>query len=249
MKTKLIVLVATLILISVKTFAGWYNTYNYTGLVDRYPVTFSFQIKEGYFGEPAKKHYNVIGVYKYDKLNHPIRLEGIFNQSTQEIKIYEIGTNERISATFHLNFSPQQLTGSWSRGKSKLKVDLRVVNRLSDFSDEAFDNIQILQFPSLKDYYFIGVYAKKSNATEAHMRELKIINKATNKIFQTLNFEDIETPTGNVMTIIYDNITTGKGNDFLISNQIGRVGGYLNVNFNIKNKQFVLNPEPVAEGL
>ena len=81
------------------------------------------------------------------------------------------------------------------------------------------------------------------------MRELKIINKETNETFQTLNFEPIETPTGNVMTIIYDNIMTGKGNDFLISNQIGRVGGYLNVNFNIKNKQFVLNPEPVAEGL
>lgn len=249
MKTKLIVLVATLILTSVKTFAGWYNTYNYTGLIERYPVTLSFQVKEGYFGEPEKKHYNVIGVYKYDKLNHPIRLEGVFNQSTQEIKIYEIGANNRASATFHLNFSPQQLTGTWSRGKSKLKVNLRLVNRLSDLSDEAFDDIQILQFPSLKDYYFIGIYAKKSKSTEAHMRELKIINKETNKTFQTLNFEDIETPTGNVMTIIYDNITTGKGNDFLISNQVGRVGGYLNVIFNVKNKRFVLNPEPVAEGL
>jgi hypothetical protein len=248
MKTKLIVLVVTLILTSVKTFAGWYNTYNYTGLIDRYPVTLSFQIKESYFGEPAKKHYNVIGVYKYDKVNHPIRLEGVFNQSTQEIKIYEIGTNNRVSATLHLNFSPQQLTGTWSRGKSKLKVNLRLVNRLSDRSDEAFDNIQILQFPSLQHYYFIGVYAKKSKSTEAHMRGLKIIDKATNKTFQTINFEKIETPTGNVMTIIYDNITTGKGNDFLISNQIGRVGGYLNVNFNVKNKQFVLNPEPVAEG-
>ena len=249
MKAKFFLLATAFILISVKSFAGWYKTYNYTGLVGRYPVTLSFQIKEGYFGEPAKKHYNVIGVYKYDKLNHPIRLEGVFNQSTQEVKIYEIGTNNMISATFHLNFSPQQLTGSWSRGKSKLKVNLRLVNRLSDLSDEAFDNIQILQFSSLQHYYFIGVYAKKSNSTEAHMCELKIINKETNKTFQILNFEDIETPTGNVMTIIYDNITTGKDNNFLISNQIGRIGGYLNVNFNIKNKQFVLNPEPVAEGL
>jgi len=249
MKTKLIVLVATLILTSVKTFAGWYNTCNYTGLIDRYPVTLSFQVKEGYFGEPAKRHYNVIGVYKYDKVNHPIRLEGVFNQSTQELKIYEIGTGNKVSATFHLYFSPQQLTGTWSSGKSKLKVNLRLVNRLSDLADEAFDNIQILQFPSLQHYYFIGVYAKKSNSTDAHMRGLKIIDKATNKTFQILNFEHIETPTGNVMTIIYDNITAGKDNDFLVSNQIGRVGGYLNVNFNIKNKQFVLNPEPVAEGL
>ena len=81
------------------------------------------------------------------------------------------------------------------------------------------------------------------------MRALKIMDKRTNKTFQTFNFDNIETPTGNLMTIIYDNITTGKGNSFLVSNQIGRVGGYLNVDFNVKEKQFVLDPEPVAEGI
>jgi hypothetical protein len=249
MKAKLFLLATAFILISVKSFAGWYNTYNYTGLVGRYPVTLSFQIKEGYFGEPAKKGFNIIGVYKYDKVNHPIRLEGVFNQNTQTIKIYEIGVGNKVAATFHLNFSLQQLTGTWSSSTSKLKVNLRLADRLSDRSDESFDNIQILQYPSLKNYYFIGIYAKKSESTEAHMRALKIMDKRTNKTFQTFNFDNIETPTGNLMTIIYDNITIGKGNSFLVSNQIGRVGGYLNVDFNIKEKQFVLDPEPVAEGI
>ncbi|TCD26533.1 hypothetical protein EZ456_13155 [Pedobacter psychrodurus] len=249
MKAKLIVFLATLLLTSVKTFAGWYNTYNYAGSIGRYPVTLSFQLKEGYFGEAAKKNYNVIGVYKYDKFNNPIRLEGVFNQNTHEIKIYEYGINDKVYATFHLVFSPQKLTGIWNSGKSRLNVALQLVNRLSDLSDEEFDNIEILQFPSLVNYYFIGVYAKKSKSTEAHMRALKIINKENGKIIQTLNFDNIETPTGNLMTIIYDNITTGKDNNFLISNQIGRVGGYLTVGFNRKNKRFILNPEPVAEGV
>lgn len=248
MITKFIIFLTALILTSVKTFAGWYNSYNYVGSIDKYQVTLSFQIKEEYFGEPTKKSYNVIGVYKYNKFNNPIRLEGIFDQKTQVLKIYEIGLNSQVSATFNLNFSSQKLTGSWNNGKGSLKVNLQLVNKLSDLSDEAFDDVNILQFPSLKNYYFIVVYAKKSKSTRAYMSALKIIKKESNETFQTLNFENIETPTGNVMTIIYDNITIGKGNNFLVSNEIGRVGGYLNVRFNVKDRRFVLNPEPVAEG-
>jgi hypothetical protein len=249
MKAKLIVLITLLFFTSIKTFAGWYDIYNYTGFIDRHAVTLSFQLKEGYFGEPAKKNYNIIGVYKYDRFNNPIRLEGVFNKNTQKIKFYEIGKGDQISATFSLHFSLQQLTGSWSGGKNRLKVNLNLTNRLSDLAAESFNNIQILQSPSLKDYYFEGVYAKKTEGRDASMTALKIIKKADNKIFQILDFEAVETPTGNLMTIIYDNITTGKGNDFIVSNQIGRVGGYLNVRFNPKIKRFVLNPEPIAEGV
>jgi len=248
MKAKIIVSIIVLFFTSVKSFAGWYDIYNYTGYIDRYPITLSFQLKEGYFGEPAKKSYNIIGIYKYDKFNSPIRLEGVFNQSTHEIKLNEIGSFDKISATFSLHFSSLQLSGSWSGGKSRLAVKLNLANRLSDLAAEAFDNIQILQYSSLRDYYFIGIYAKKTEARNAGMTTLKIIKKADNKIFQTLHFESVETPTGNLMTIIYDNITTGKGNNFIISNQIGRVGGYLSVDFNPKSKRFILNPEPIAEG-
>jgi len=248
MKAKLIVLITVLFLTSVKTFAGWYSTFNYKGFIDRYPVTLSFQVKEGYFGEPAKKNYNVIGVYKYDKFNHPVRLEGVFNQSTQEINIYEIAISGKVSATFKLNFSAQKLTGIWSNGKNKLTVNLNLEDKLSDISDEAFENVQILQSPSLNNFYFVGVYTKKANDKDACMTSLKIISKANNKVFQTLHFEAIATPTGNLMTIIYDNVTTGKGDDFLVSNQIGRVGGYLSVRFNQKAKRFILNPNPIAEG-
>ncbi len=81
------------------------------------------------------------------------------------------------------------------------------------------------------------------------MTALRIINKKTNTIFQTLNFENIDTPTGNIMTIIYDNVTLSNGNNFYVSNQIGRVGGYLNVSYNADKKRFILDPEPVAEGV
>ena len=248
MKAKLLILATVLIFSSVKSFAGWYDTYNYTGLIGKYPVTLSIQIKTGYFGEAAKKHYNIIGVYKYDKFNQPIRLEGFFDQHNRAMKVQEIGANGQTSATFQLSSSAQKLTGTWSNGKSKLKVELQLLDKLSDLSDEAFHNIQVLQFSSLKNYYFIGIYAKEMKSSQASMRALKIVSKETNKTFQILNFDHIERPTGCLMTIIYDNVMTVKNNDFLIYNMIGRVGGYLNVDYNIGTKRFILNPEPVAEG-
>jgi len=235
------------IFIAVKGYAGWYEVYNFTGKIDKFPVTFSLQVKPGYFGEPAKKDYNVIGIYKYDKFNNPIRLEGQFDQKTNRIEVYELDKNDKISATFSLILKSNKLSGTWKNNEKQFNVILELKDKLSDLSNEQFQNIQILQNQSLKDYYFVGVY-KKNSQSDAFMHELKIINKKTNQIFQTLNFDAIETPTGNLMTIIFDNVTTDKTNDFMVSNSYGRVGGYLIVNYNSAKNRFILNPEPVAEG-
>lgn len=82
------------------------------------------------------------------------------------------------------------------------------------------------------------------------MNKLKIIRKSDNSIFQILDFSKIETPTGNLMTVIYDNIINVniKTKILIISNNIGRVGGYITVNFNPKTKKFDIDPEPVIEG-
>ncbi|MCD0490046.1 hypothetical protein LPB86_17530 [Pedobacter sp. MC2016-14] len=247
MKLKLIFLISIFIVATTQSFAGWYKCYNFSGFIGAYPITLSFQHAEGYFGESAKKKYNVIGVYKYNKFNTPIRFEGIFNPVTKQVELFEIGTNASVTATFKLNFSGTQLVGNWNDSKNTLTVTLTLTNRLFDQPDIAFNGIEIIQYPSLDKYYFVGVY-NKNQKSEAYMSALKIINKETNKTFQTLNFENIDTPTGTLMTIIYDNVTTNKGYNFIISNSIGRVGGYLTVNYHPKKKMFVLNPEPVAEG-
>lgn len=80
------------------------------------------------------------------------------------------------------------------------------------------------------------------------MTDLKIISKKTNQTFQTLNFDAVETPTGNLMTIIFDNVSINKTKAFIIYNSYGRVGGYLVVNYNSSKNRFLLNPEPIAEG-
>lgn len=249
MNSKPILLLIFLILTTVKTFAGWYEVYNFTGFIDKYPVTLSFQVYDGYYGEPEKKHYNITGVYKYDKFNNPIRLVGKFDQNTNQLEINELDTNQNITATFSLDFIKNELNGTWKSGNKELEVNLKLKNRLSDIGDEEFHNVEILQSNSLKDFYFVGIYSKKGMNLDAQMTGLRIINKKTNKLLQTLGFEEVETPTGNVMTIIYDNVTTNETNDFIISNDIGRMGGYLLVAYNPKKNLFFLDPVPVIEGV
>jgi len=248
MKLKKILLITLFLLAAVPSFAGWYKCYNFAGFIGNYPVKLSFQLKEGYFGEPSKKKYNVIGVYKYDKYNTPIRLEGIFNLVTNQIELFEIGANTQVTATFKLNYSSKQLDGNWNNKKNNLAVNMNLVNQLMDQPEVAFNGVEMLQFPSLDKYYFVGVY-NKNLKSDAYMSKLKIISKQTNKIVQILSFTGIDTPTGTLMTIIYDNVTTTKGNDFIVSNSIGRVGGYLTVTYSPKKKRFILNQEPIAEGV
>jgi len=235
-------------LVSFKGFAGWYEVYNFTGRIDQFPVTFSLQVRSGYFGESAKKDYNVIGVYKYDKFNNPIRLEGKFDQKTNRVEVYELDSNNKTSATFSLILKSKNLSGTWKNSQKQLNVTLQLKDKLSDLADEQFENIEILQYQSLKDYYFIGIYKKDSQSEDALMKDLKIISKKTNQTFQTLNFDAVETPTGNLMTIIFDNVLANKTKAFIIYNSYGRVGGYLVVNYNSSKNRFILNPEPIAEG-
>ncbi|WP_198288047.1 hypothetical protein [Flavobacterium sp. WG21] len=43
------------IMVVTKTYAGWYECFGYKGKIDKFPISLSFQIKEGYFGEKNKK--------------------------------------------------------------------------------------------------------------------------------------------------------------------------------------------------
>lgn len=246
MKIKILLLL--FFLFAVKGFAGWYEVYNFTGKIDKFPVTFSLQVRSGYFGESAKKDYNVVGVYKYDKFNNPIRLEGKFDQKNKRIEVYELDNNGKISATFSLTLKAKNLSGNWKNNQKQLNVTLQLKDKLSDLANEQFENIEILQFQTLKNYYFVGIYKKDSKSEDAVMKDLKIVNKKTNQTFQTLNFDAVETPTGNLMTIIFDNVSADKTNDFIIFNSYGRVGGYLMVRYNAAKKRFILNPSPIAEG-
>ncbi len=234
------------------TYAGWYKCYNYEGTIDKYPISFSIQITEDYFGEKGKKDFNINGIYKYDKHNNPIKLEGKIDFKTNKACIYEV-INNKNTAAFEFYFSENTLNGTWTNLSTKkiLPLHLNFLSKLVDTSEEdKFENIEIIQLNSLPDYYFIGIYSKVNGESRAKMDRLKIIRKNDNSIFQILDFSSIETETGNVRTIIYDNVEVVdvKTKELSIWNNIGRMGGYLTVKYNFKKNKFKVNPKPTIDG-
>lgn len=252
MKNTTLKILILLILSITNTYAGWYKCYNYKGTIDKYPISFSIQITEDYFGEKGKKDFNINGVYKYDKHNNPIKLEGKIDFKNSKAYIYEIQNNLN-TAVFEFNFSENDCVGTWTNLSTKkvLPLYLSFHSKLIETSEEnRFKNVEIIQSNSLFDYYFVGIYSKANGEDRAKMNRLKIIRKNDNSIFQILDFSSIETETGNVRTIIYDNVevTDIRTKELSIWNNIGRMGGYLTVNYNSKKNKFKVNPKPTIDG-
>ena len=189
-----------------------------------------------------------MGVYKYDKHNDPIRLEGQFNTTDQKVILYEL-SNNNYSATFSFEFSQIEIHGTWKSNTSnqELPLHLNFVSKLVDtLESNQFDGIEILQSKTLPDFYFVGTYSKSTDDDRAKMNKLLIFKKKDNTLFQSIDFSKIETATGNVMTIIYDNIDVEnkQSKKVTVSNNVGRMGGYLTITYNAKTKKFILNPNP-----
>lgn len=250
--TRISVLLFLLVISFNQLYAGWYQCYNFKGSIDKYPISFSIQVRPGYFGEKEKKDYNIIGVYKYDKRNQPIRLEGKIDFKTNKALLYEVNNN-KYTASFEFDFSTSTSTGVWKnlQNNNTLALQLQYVSQLTDTasSDES-PGIEILQSHALKDFYFTGIYTKKAGDDRAQMIDLRIMNKKDNSVFQVIDLLLVETQSGNVATIIYDNVLIADTNSkkILVLNNVGRMGGYITLRFDAKTKHFILNPEPVVEG-
>ncbi|MBS7256310.1 hypothetical protein [Flavobacterium branchiicola] len=249
---KKIVTVLAFLLVITNSYAGWYECFGYKGKIDKYPISLSFQIKEGYFGEKNKKNFNLIGVYKYESHNNPIRLEGKLDFKKNKVLLYEIN-NGKYTATFEFEFSKDKSVGVWTNLATNKQLSLELSNTsilIDQIEENEFNNIEILQAASFTEFYFIGEYSKKENYDKAQMDRLKIINKKDNTVFQIIDFSKIKTLTGNIMTIIFDNveIIDTKKKQFIVWNDVGRMGGYLTITFNSKTKKFKLDPNPVIDG-
>jgi hypothetical protein len=232
--------------------AGWYECYNFKGTIDKYPITLSIQVIDDYFGKNDKNDFNIIGVYKYDNYNNPIRLEGKINFKDNKALLYEI-SNSNYSATFEFDFSETECDGIWrnlSTNKT-MPLHLNYVSQLVDTVEENKSaNIEILQANSLRDFYLVGIYFKTAGEESAHMDKLQIIKKKDKIIFQTIDFSTIESKTGNVATIIYDNVEVEDlgENKLNVQNYIGRRGGYLTLTFNSQTRKFKLDPKLEIDG-
>src|SRR5690606_6367107 len=236
--------------------AGWYECYNFKGHIDSYPVSFSLQYRPGYFGESPD--LNIIGVYKYDRHNTPIRTKGTWTKADGVMVVAELDGDGNATAFFRLEESaPGVWRGTWklAGGDRERQVELRLTSQLDDTEQEyAFNGTEMLQAARLPDYYFVGVYAKESSPyRNAYMTALKIIRKQDNAVFQTLSFDDYFYDVGNIKTIIYDNVDGiepgGPADSFILWCDAGRMGGYYDVTFDATANRFEIAPEPFIDGV
>ena len=233
-----------------KVSAGWYQCFNFKGNIGAYPITLSMQIREGYFGEKNKRSYNLIGVYKYDKFNTPIRLEGRLDTVSNKAVLYET-VNDVQTAVFEFKFSEKGCTGVWRSSKmarQSLPLALNLVSKIADVNKgTSFSNTDVLQFESLPELYFVANYSKTKGLDQAQMNQLKIIRKKDNSLYQTLSLENVEAQTGNVMTIIYDNVTVidKKRKTLGISANMGKDINPLMISYNSKSGRFYFDKSGV----
>ncbi|MDR0800959.1 hypothetical protein [Fluviicola sp.] len=161
--------------------------------------------------------------------------------------------NSGYTAVFSFNFSETEITGTWTDIKTNqsLPLHLTFVSKLVDTLDASqFKDVQILQTEALPDFYFVGVYSKTAETNRAKMDKLLIFKSDDNSLFQTIDFAEVEknteTETGNIMTIIFDNVSieNAERKKLMISNNMDQMNGYLELGYNSKKKKFILNPIP-----
>lgn len=262
MKVLKSILIIILLFISDTASAGWYECYNFEGKINQSSITLSFQYLPGYFGGLETADLNLIGCYKYDRYNTPIKIRGIWEKENHLILIYELDGDDNITAFFRLEESaPGIWRGYWEdRGVGKKlqvenRVEIHLTSQLNDTKEAyAFSGVEMLQAACLPDYYFVGVYTKDSTPyRHAYMTALKIISKKDDTIFQTLNFDDYFYDIGNVRTIIYDNVelnTVGyTDGSFRIWCDAGKMGGYYDVFLSLTENKFEVAPEPFIDGV
>ncbi len=100
-----------------------------------------------------------------------------------------------------------------------------------------------MQNASLKEFLLIGIYSRKGRYKDAQMDQLKLVDKKSGKIFQTLDFSSIPTQVGNVITNIFLNVEVGDYDkdgcpDILIWNRIGKMGEPLYAYYNPQKRFF-----------
>src|SRR5699024_591776 len=121
---------------------------------------------------------NHITLYKYKKIdpNQPLALR----QHKDSV------------AVLAFNFNHHTTKGTWANLKTgnELDVKLKFVSSLKDLSDsDVARNIPILQHLTVNGNYFIGIYEKQKGTDRARMNELKIFQRSSDSLIQTINFD------------------------------------------------------------
>ncbi len=247
-----LLLIILLQILTLQAFAGWYECYTYKGQVAGVNVKVYIQLRE--INANSKDSIPVSGTYKYENINEPIVLEGyLINNKSLELIEY----HDNIAfAKLTLQWGNKSLNGQWKSDQKNHKIILTETGRLIDTEREMVNNpTEILMSSSFREEYIVGVYYKREEYIvgvyykreedyRARISELKIIDKKTNQVRHTIKFKNEDSPVGNVMTIIFKNVTAWKKTDnsekaIEIVEDDGRMGQSFFMTYNSKTNTFI----------
>jgi hypothetical protein len=167
---------------------------NYTGFIGEFPVELTTNI---YSDEDVR------AIYCYTSFDEPIVINGSLVNGTLTLKEKNAGGQTTAVLTFE-NFSPKatELTGTWTDIRTKKALAIHLVKRFEIESgyDEEWSNKEIIQPVSLKDKYFKLVISKSKENFEPRVSGIKIFQKKTDRLLQSIavdcqlqGLENIET--------------------------------------------------------
>lgn len=236
-----LLLLSIVFLTTSNVFAGWYQCYTYSGQLAGSKVHLYLQLRE--INATSKDTIPVSGVYRYDNFNNPIILEGIL------VKNKSLELTEYLDKTplARLNFlwNEESLIGTWKSERKSYKIVLAKVGSLIDTERERIiESTEILFSSSFKSEYLVGLYYKAEDDFRARMSELRVIDKKTNKVKQIIKFDKEDRPVGNVMTVIFSNVSawediTSSKKVLEIEEDDGRMGQSFSMTYDKTTDRFI----------
>jgi hypothetical protein len=233
---------------------GWFECYNYVGSIDKYPITLSIQIFCRHCSDiKDRKILTVEGIYKYDRINNPIKLKGKIDTTTNNVVIKEFNKNIPV-ATMNFIFTTDIINGKWISliNNNIRSINLKYLSQITDTFNvyankiKVYQKADILMFSSTKNRYFVGEYeynfeGNSDSIDRAIMTRLKIIDKKSNNIIYNIDLSHYYSINlfGNLMTVIYENVKV-INNGFSIAEGSGMMGSIINFHYNPNKNEFVI---------
>jgi hypothetical protein len=154
---------------------------SYSGFIDKYPIEFITHI---YSDGDAR------AIYAYTNFDEPILINGSLKKGKLTLIEKDRGGKGKAKLIFdNFNTESQKLIGSWTDLKSgkQLKVSLTKIFDI-DYGDSIeWKDKELLQPVSLGDKYFKLIVFKEKGDFEAKVTGIKIIEKKTDKLIQTVD--------------------------------------------------------------
>jgi len=152
----------------------------YTGTIDKYPIEVILNV---YSDDEIQ------GIYVYSSNDEPINISGTIKNKV--LSILEKDAKEKVTGKMVIDkFSTKatQLSGTWTNptGTKSFKIALTKKYDLDDGEGIAWSNRELLQKVTSGNQYFKIVLSKAKDDYQARVKALKVFEKKTDKLLQTI---------------------------------------------------------------